>query len=67
MPEATLKALADHGHVGPVMAADGGDCETELGRFAKAGVAAILPSNFYGSCSAATRYGQETVPENSGP
>jgi transaldolase len=38
MPEATLKALADHGHVGPAMAADGGDCETELGRFAKAGV-----------------------------
>jgi transaldolase len=38
MPEATLKALADHGHVGPVMAADGGDCETDLDRFAKAGV-----------------------------
>ena len=38
MPEATLKALADHGHVGQAMAADGGDCETELGRFAKAGV-----------------------------
>jgi transaldolase len=38
MPEATLKALADHGHNGPVMAADGGDCETDLGRFAKAGV-----------------------------
>ena len=28
---------------------------------------AILPSNFYGSCSAATRYGPETAPENSGP
>jgi len=39
MPEATLKAFADHGHAGPVMAADGGDCETELGRFAQAGVA----------------------------
>jgi transaldolase len=38
MPEATLKALADHGHAGPAMAADGGDGETELGRFAKAGV-----------------------------
>ena len=38
MPEATLKALADHGHVGLVMEADGGDCETELARFAKAGV-----------------------------
>jgi len=38
MPEATLKALADHGHLGPAMAADGGDCEIELARFAKAGV-----------------------------
>jgi transaldolase len=38
MPEATLKALADHGHVGPVLAADGGDAEIELARFAKAGV-----------------------------
>jgi transaldolase len=38
MPEGTLKALADHGHVGPVMAADGGDAEIELARFAKAGV-----------------------------
>ena len=34
----TIKALADHGHVGPVMAADGGDAEIELARFAKAGV-----------------------------
>ena len=38
MPEATLKALADHGHVGPVLAAHGGDAEIELTRFAKAGV-----------------------------
>jgi transaldolase len=38
MPEATLKALADHGHAGPVMAANGGECETDLGLFAKAGV-----------------------------
>jgi transaldolase len=38
MPEATLKALADHGHVGPVMPANGGECETDLGLFAKAGV-----------------------------
>ena len=38
MPEATLKAFADHGKVGPTMPADGGDCETVLAQFAKAGV-----------------------------
>ena len=38
MPEATLKAYADHGEVGPMMPPDGGDCEEVLGRFAKAGV-----------------------------
>jgi transaldolase len=38
MPEGTLKALADHGEIGPIMAADGGDCETVLDRFAEAGV-----------------------------
>ena len=38
MPEATLKALADHGDIGPIMAADGGNCETVLERFARAGV-----------------------------
>lgn len=38
MPEATLKALADHGEIGPVMAADGGDCEKALAEFAKAGI-----------------------------
>jgi transaldolase len=38
MPEATLKALAEHGEIGPIMAADGGDCETVLDRFAQAGV-----------------------------
>src|SRR6202044_2211729 len=27
MPEGTLKALADHGELGPTMTADGGDCE----------------------------------------
>ena len=37
MPEATLKALADHGELGTIMAADGGDCETVLAQFAKAG------------------------------
>jgi len=38
MPEATLRALADHGKIGPVMAADGGNCEKVLERFAQAGV-----------------------------
>src|SRR3984957_10358198 len=38
MPEATLKALADHGKVGAVLPKDGGDCEAQLKRFADAGV-----------------------------
>ena len=38
MPEGTLKAFADHGEVGEVMAPDGGDCETVLASFAKAGI-----------------------------
>jgi transaldolase len=38
MPEATLKALADHGELGSIMAADGGDCEEVLAQFAKAGI-----------------------------
>jgi transaldolase len=38
MPEATLKALADHGELGSIMAADGGDCESVLGQFAPAGI-----------------------------
>jgi transaldolase len=38
MPEATLKALADHGEIGPIMAADGGDYEKVLAEFAKAGI-----------------------------
>ncbi|MHB8519994.1 MAG: transaldolase [Limisphaerales bacterium] len=38
IPEGTLKALADHGEIGPIMAADGGDCEMVLDRFAQAGV-----------------------------
>jgi transaldolase len=37
-PEGTLKALADHGDVGPVLPADGGDCEQVLAQFAQAGV-----------------------------
>lgn len=38
MPEATLKAYAEHGNGGPAMPADGGDCEATLASFAKAGV-----------------------------
>jgi transaldolase len=38
MPEGTLNAFADHGEVGEMLAADGGDCETVLASFAKAGI-----------------------------
>jgi len=38
MPEGTLKALADHGDVGSVLPADGGDCDQVLAQFAQAGV-----------------------------
>ena len=38
MPEGTLKALADHGQVGEILPADGGDCEEVLARFARAGI-----------------------------
>ena len=38
MPEGTLMALADHGEVGALLPADGGDCEEVLAQFAKAGV-----------------------------
>jgi transaldolase len=38
MPEGTLKWLADKGGIGPPLAADGGDCEALLARFAAAGV-----------------------------
>ena len=38
MPEATLKALADHGEVGEILPADGGDAEEVLKEFARAGV-----------------------------
>jgi transaldolase len=38
MPEATLKALADHGEIGPMMPADGGDCEDVLAQFKSAGI-----------------------------
>jgi transaldolase len=38
MPEGTLKAVADHGKPGAPLAPDGGDSETVLADFAKAGV-----------------------------
>jgi transaldolase len=38
MPEGTLKALADHGEIGPLLPADGGDCEAVLAQFAKSGI-----------------------------
>jgi len=38
IPEPTLKAFADHGNVGDVLKADGGDSAAVLARFAAAGV-----------------------------
>ena len=38
MPEGTLKEFADHGEVGAIVPADGGDCEAVLAQFAKAGI-----------------------------
>src|SRR5512140_3161944 len=37
IPEPTLKALADHGEIGPILAADGGNCEEVLTHFTQAG------------------------------
>jgi transaldolase len=36
MPEATLKALAEYTELGPILAADGGECEKVLAQFARA-------------------------------
>lgn len=38
IPEATLKALADHGQIGPILPADGGKSDEVLANFAKAGI-----------------------------
>jgi len=38
MPEGTLRAFADHGEVGEILAPDGGDCERVLASFTQAGV-----------------------------
>src|SRR5262245_13604119 len=48
MPENTLKAFADHGDVGELLALDGGDCERVLASFTKAGIAVDgLAQNFW--------------------
>jgi transaldolase len=41
MPEATLKAFADHGEVGAIMPADGGDCEAVIAEHERAGIDVI--------------------------
>jgi transaldolase len=38
MPEETLIAFADHGGLGPIMAADSIDSDKALDQFAKAGI-----------------------------
>jgi transaldolase len=38
MPEATLKALAEHTTIGPPLPADGGGCEQVFAEFARAGI-----------------------------
>jgi transaldolase len=38
MPEATIKAFADHGELGAELSADGGDFEATLARFREAGI-----------------------------
>jgi transaldolase len=38
MPEGTLKAFAQHGEIGAMVAPDGGDCEEVLAAFVKAGI-----------------------------
>jgi len=38
MPEGTLQALAGYGELGPLLPANGGDCESVLAEFAAAGV-----------------------------
>jgi transaldolase len=44
MPEATLKALAEHNELGSILPADGRDCEKVLAEFAKAGINIEAPA-----------------------
>ena len=44
MPEATLKALADHGQLSSILPVDGGDCEEVLAKFVQAGIDVDLKS-----------------------
>ena len=45
MPEGTLKAVADHGTVGGLLSADGGDSDEVLARFAEADIDADALAN----------------------
>ena len=38
MPDGTLMAFADHGTVGPMLPADGGDCDAQLAAYTAAGI-----------------------------
>lgn len=38
MPEGTLRAFAEHGQLGPVLARDGGDCEQVIAKHVRAGI-----------------------------
>jgi transaldolase len=38
VPEQTLKAFADHGSLGSIMATDGGNCEQVIDKFLRAGI-----------------------------
>jgi transaldolase len=38
MPDSTLEAFYDHGAVGAMLPADGGDCDAVIARFATAGI-----------------------------
>jgi transaldolase len=45
MPESALQAFADHGDLGPVLPADGGNAEDELAQFAREGIDVKILAN----------------------
>jgi transaldolase len=45
MPESVLQAFADHGDLGPVLPADGGNAEDELAQFAREGIDVKILAN----------------------